>query len=342
MIKLSFKTKQVVKKLIDILPERSKDVIVKRYGLGINTKKMTLEAIGSKYGITRERVRQIEENSILNIRKSTQFLEFKNTFEELHNVIVELGSVLSEKDLLDHFSSDESTRNNIHFMLVVGNEFKKNKEDVFFVHRWTVDSDLSFKIEEAIKNLYKSLSIDQIISESEITSAFLNYLHNIDIKNKNEEILKNWLNLSKKINKNPLGEWGRADSPNINVKGIRDYAYLIIRRHGSPIHFREVADQINKIFAKKAHVATCHNELIKDPRFVLVGRGLYALKDWGYASGVVRDVIKEILLKHGPLSKEEIINKVLKERYVKENTVLVNLQNPIHFKKDKDGKYLVV
>ncbi len=342
MIKLSFKTKQVVKKLIDILPERSKDVIVKRYGLGINTKKMTLEAIGSKYGITRERVRQIEENSILHIRKSTQFLEFKNTFEELNNVIVELGSVLSEKDLLDHFSSDESVRNHIHFMLVVGNEFKKNKEDDFFVHRWTVDGDLSFKIEEAIKNLYKSLSIDQIISESEINSAFLNYLHDIDIKNKNEEILKNWLNLSKKINKNPLGEWGRADSPNINVKGIRDYAYLIIRRHGSPIHFREVADQINKIFAKKAHVATCHNELIKDPRFVLVGRGLYALKDWGYASGVVRDVIKEILLKHGPLSKEEIINKVLKERYVKENTVLVNLQNPIHFKKDKDGKYLVV
>ena len=159
---------------------------------------------------------------------------------------------------------------------------------------------------------------------------------------KNEEIIRRWLNISKKIGRNPLGEWGRAESPNINVKGIRDYAFLVIRRHGSPIHFREVAEQINKMFDKKAHVATCHNELIKDSRFVLVGRGLYALTDWGYASGVVRDVIANILAKYGPLTKDEIISKVLKERYVKENTILVNLQNQKYFKKDKQGKYTAV
>ncbi len=75
------------------------------------------------------------------------------------------------------------------------------------------------------------------------------------------------------------------------TKGMRDYAFLVIRKHGSPIHFREVARQINLVFKKKAHTATTHNELIKDPRFVLVGRGLYALKEWGYMSGVVKDVI---------------------------------------------------
>jgi hypothetical protein len=341
MIKLSFKPKQVVKKLTDVLPDRSKDVIIQRYGLGVDTHKMTLEAIGSKYGITRERVRQIEENSISNIRKSTQFLEFKNIFEELHNVILELGGVISEKELLDHFSHDESIRNYIHFLLVLGNEFKKSKEDDHFVHRWTVDPKLATQIENSIQTLYKSLTNDQIISESEIITNFLNHLKEVNAKYKNDEIIKRWLNISKKIERNPLGEWGRSDSPNINVKGIRDYAYLIIRRHGSPIHFREVAQQINKTFEKKAHVATCHNELIKDPRFVLVGRGLYALKDWGYATGVVRDVISEILAKHGPLTKDEIISKVLKERYVKENTILVNLQNPTHFLKDKEGKYSV-
>jgi hypothetical protein len=339
MIKLSFKPKQVVKKVTDVLPDRSKDVIIQRYGLGIDTHKMTLEAIGSKYGITRERVRQIEENSISNIRKSTQFLEFKNIFEELHNVILELGGVISEKELLDHFSHDESTRNYIHFLLVLGNEFKKCKEDDCFVHRWTIDQKLATQIEDSIQTLYKSLTTDQIVSESEIITDFLTQLKEINTKYKNDEIIKRWLNISKKIERNPLGEWGRSDSPNINVKGIRDYAYLIIRRHGSPIHFREVAQQINKTFEKKAHVATCHNELIKDPRFVLVGRGLYALKDWGYATGVVRDVISEILAKHGPLTKDEIISKVLKERYVKENTILVNLQNPTHFIKDKEGRY---
>ena len=120
---------------------------------------------------------------------------------------------------------------------------------------------------------------------------------------------------------------------------MRDYAFLVIRKHGSPIHFKEVAKAISTYFNKKAHVATTHNELIKDPRFVLVGRGLYALAEWGYMSGVVKDVIKKILEKEGPLSKEKIVDKVLKERYVKENTILVNLQNPKYFKKDKEHRY---
>jgi hypothetical protein len=75
---------------------------------------------------------------------------------------------------------------------------------------------------------------------------------------------------------------------------------------------------------------------------VLVGRGLYALSEWGYMSGIVKDVIRKILEKHGPLTKEEIVQKVLNERYVKENTILVNLQNPKHFRKDKEGKYSFV
>ena len=105
------------------------------------------------------------------------------------------------------------------------------------------------------------------------------------------------------------------------------------------MHFTEVAKEIEKLFGKKAHTATCHNELIKDSRFVLVGRGLYALSNWGYAGGVVRDVVRDVLRKNGALTKQEIIDKVLKERYVKPNTILVNLQNPKYFKKDKSGRY---
>lgn len=342
MIKLSFKPKQVTKKMREVLPERSFDVIEKRYGLGMDTSKMTLEAIGKKYGITRERVRQIEENSLSSIKKSDQFVEYQNVFSELHNAILELGGVLSEADLLDHISANESVRNHVHFLLVLGSEFKKSKEDDHFTHRWTVDESLSEQIEASIKSLYKRLNNQDIVSESEILESFADELSDLSKKYKDESVMLRWLAISKKINKNPLGEWGRADSPNINVKGIRDYAFLVIRKHGSPIHFREVADEINKTFGKKAHVATCHNELIKDSRFVLVGRGLYALKDWGYAAGVVRDVIKEILEKHGPLTKDDIVNKVLKERYVKENTIMVNLQNPKHFRKDREGRYSLV
>ena len=339
---LKLNPKQVTKSLLSVLSHRAQDVITGRFGLGKEEKRQTLESIGKKYKITRERVRQIENYSIANIRKSKEYEKQKSTFEELRKIISDLGSVISEENLLGHLSKDKSTQNHIHFLLVVGEDFTREKEDIEFKHRWHIDKELSKKIHISLRQLYSTLSDDEILLESDMVSKFLEHLKDVSDKYKNEEIAKRWLSLSKLIDKNPLGEWGKTNSPNINAKGMRDYAFLVIRRHGSPIHFREVAKLITELFKKKAHVATTHNELIKDPRFVLVGRGLYALAEWGYMSGVVKDVIRGVLEKYGPLSKEEIIKKVLKERYVKENTIMVNLQNPKFFKKSKEGKYSVV
>jgi len=303
---------------------------------------MTLEAIGKKYGITRERVRQIENYAINNIRKSDHYKKEKAIFTELETLIHQLGGIIAEEELLSHIGKDKSTQNHISLMLVLGDSFKREKEDEHFKHRWYVDSDLAKKVHESLKKLYKNLNDNDLLIESDIVASFLDHVKEVSEKYKNEEILKRWLSISKTIGKNPLGEWGLTSSPNIRAKGMRDYAFLVIRRHGSPIHFREVAKAITETFGKKAHVATTHNELIKDDRFVLVGRGLYALTEWGYMSGVVKDVIRKILEKNGPLTKENIVDKVLKERYVKENTIVVNLQNPKYFKKDKEGRYSAV
>lgn len=340
---LSFKPKITIKKLLSVIPERGRDVLIARYGLGVSPVKMTLESIGDKYGITRERVRQIENASIANIRKSNAFKEESVAFEELKKILETLGGIISEEDFLNIITTkDKSLQNQIHFLLVVSNVFKKLREDDHFKHRWHINEALAKKVEEALHKLYKGLSDEDLLVESEIISEFLKHLEGINEEYKKEEVLKRWLSISKKISSNPLGEWGLSNSKNVNVKGIRDYAYLTIRKHGSPIHFREVAKSIEKFFKKKAHIATTHNELIKDKRFVLVGRGLYALAEWGYINGIVKDVIEKIIKKHGPLTKEEIIEKVLKERYVKENTILVNLQNTKHFKKDKVGQYTIV
>lgn len=342
MTTLTLKPKQVVKALLKSLPDRAQEVIIKRYGLGKDADKMTLEAIGKTYGITRERVRQIENYAIANIQKSKEYEAQNAAFKELEGMMSEMGGIIAEEDLLDSVSKDISIQNHIYFLLVLGRAFKWQKEDDHFKHRWHVDEATSKKVEEALRKLYKNLKDDDIIPESEMIDTFLNHIEGLNDQYRNNEILKRWLSLSKKVGKNPLGEWGVAHSPNIKAKGMRDYAFLVIRKHGSPIHFREVAKQIEKMFNKKAHVATTHNELIKDPRFVLVGRGLYALSEWGYMSGVVKDVIKKIIEKSGPLTKKEVVEKVMKERYVKENTILVNLQNPKYFKKDKEGRYSIV
>ena len=341
-ITINFKPKQVSKRLIGALSQRSRDVMTKRYGLGKDSEPMTLDAIGKTYGITRERVRQIENHALAVIRKSKQYFEEKPTFDEVEKIIHSLGGIVVEQDLLDYISTDASIQSHINFILVVGHPFNKIKEDEDFKHRWFIDNALSEKVHEALRKLYATLKSEDLMSEPDIIKSFLGHLEDVSEKYKNEEIAKRWLALSKKIGKNTLGEWGKTESSNISTKGMRDYAYLVIRRHGSPIHFREVAKIITEVFKIKAHVATTHNELIKDPRFVLVGRGLYALSEWGYMSGVVKDVIKKLIEKYGPMTKQEVIQKVLKERYVKENTIVINLQNPKFFKKSKEGKYEIV
>lgn len=338
-ITLSFKPKEATRRLLSILTKRGQDVLASRYGLGSKATKLTLDAIGKKYNITRERVRQIENHSLIAVRKSKIYKDSESIFTELKELILGLGGLVSEKDLLNHLSKDLNTQNHFHFLLVIGEEFKREKEDEEFKHRWHVDAELSEKIKNALRKLYSKLSDDELVVESDLIESFLNEVKDLNEKYKNDEVIKRWLSISHKIGKNPLGEWGRSSSPNVNARGMRDYAFLVIRKHGSPIHFKEVAKAITQYFNKKAHVATTHNELIKDPRFVLVGRGLYALSEWGYMSGVVKDVIHKILEKEGPLPKDKIVEKVLKERYVKENTILVNLQNPKYFKKDKDNRY---
>ena len=340
-VPLSFKPKQLTKKLLQNLQDRSRYVVSNRFGLDGDGERRTLDSIGQEYKITRERVRQIENFALNAIRKSSSFQEAKGVFEEISTLLHSLGGIVEEKHLLSQASSDRLTQNHVHLYLVLGDQFSKIKDDEHFKTHWVVDHETGDLVKKILKDIHESIGQGDLISENEILQKILGHESAAKIKteHKTNEAARRWLELSNKIAPNPLGEWGQADSSAVKTRGVKDYAYLVMRKHGSPMHFREVAQSIEKIFGRKVHTATCHNELIKDERFVLVGRGVYALKEWGYKKGVVRDVIADILKAEGPLTKEEVIEKVLKERYLKKNTILVNLQNQKHFKKLADGRY---
>ncbi len=339
MSKISFKPKQVTKRITSHLHDRASDVIFSRFGLNPDAVRKTLEGIGKKYNITRERVRQIEEAAVALIKKSEAYKREQEVFDELKELVASLGGIVAEHDLLSHISADKATQNHIHFYLVLGDSFKKHREDEHFHARWSVNDELAEQVHESLRKLYASLSDEDLIPESEMIKKFFEHMKDVSDQYRDEEIARRWLRISKTINKNPLGEWGRASSPNVHTRGVKDYAFLVMRKHGSPMHFREVANAISKTFGKKTHYATCHNELIKDPRFVLVGRGMYALAEWGYKPGIAREVIRDILKREGPLSRDAVIERVMKERYFKRNTILVNLVNPKYFKKNKNGLY---
>ncbi len=247
---------------------------------------------------------------------------------------------MAEESLLREVAKNDAEHNHIVFLLTVGHNFDYRREDADFKPRWHIDEQLASQIESALSSLSESIDADRLMPEDEFLQLFAKYLKQEGVQTRSPEVLTRWLHISKRVGKNPLGEWGKQESPHVRIKNTRDFAYLTLKRHGSPMHFTEVAKGIEKLFGRETHPAPTHNELIKDNRFVLVGRGLYALKEWGYEPGVVRDVIRGILEREGPLTRDEIIERVKRERYVKDATIAVNLQRGT-LSRNSDGRYSV-
>jgi len=333
-----------IKKLIAVLSKREQEIIIKRFGL-FGKQKETLDSTGKIYNITRERVRQIQDHSvsilankhILNSNKLNKYFQFIN------KKIEELGGFAKEETVINNLKQKKENKNYLNFLFILNKDIIFLKETNDFYSRCVLSfkkNDIS-KIEKAVNMLVSSISLNDIYTHNDLIKNFQNKLKSLfgsEIKI-DAVSLKSWMEISKFLNKNIFEEWGLVSSPHTSPKGIKDYAFLVMRRHGSPMHFKEVSEVIEKNFKKKAHIQTVHNELIKDERFVLVGRGLYALKDWGYIPGAVKDVIRAILINSGKISKEELIKRILKERYVKETTIAINLQNRNLFKKFQDGDY---
>lgn len=319
------------------LPKRVRDVIERRFGIGKSKERKTLEAIGATYGITRERVRQIESQGLKKLRSHYAIQGKKEVFDALKDELTKRGGISGEEEFLESLAKSGEEKNHIRFLLTLADGFKRHKEDDEFSSRWSSDDKLSDACHEAIKTLHKDLEGSEPLEEKDIKAKLASIAQDKLPQGTSGEALDSWLSVSKLISKNALGGWGLTSSPHISPRGVRDLAYLVMKRHGSPMHFSEVTNAIKKNLSEPAHLQTVHNELIKDDRFVLVGRGLYALGEWGYQTGTLKEVIKNILTASGPMQKDKLIEKILKERHVKNATILINLQDKKSFATLEDG-----
>ncbi len=338
MVKTANNFEDLAKTLLKEISGRARDVVERRFGIGARSKRQTLESIGQTYKITRERVRQIEAAAINKMRQSPGFGASDQIFGELAKEFELRGGVWRENEALAHFASDEDGKNYVYFFLSLGGPFERLGADTDFYHRWTSDFKASKDAHKSIANFCANLGDEPLIKD-EMEKRFRSHVESEFGHTLGKEAVFARLGISKNITSNNFGEWGLASSSLVRPSGMRDFAYLVLKKHGSPLHFREVASSIEKLASKHAHVQTVHNELIKDERFVLVGRGLYALSSWGYQAGTVKDIVKAVLEKRGPMSKDELIKFVKQERHVKDNTIAINLQNRTHFKKLSDGRF---
>ncbi len=334
---------EVTKRLFGILPKRTKDILDKRFGLGKITGRMTLDAIGKKYTITRERVRQIEADGLSRIRKSPEFSASTPVFLAIENYFENNGKVIREDKVLEGLSSHPKHQNHIYFLLTLHSPLARYHENEKLHDRWVYGKSSHEQVEKTISHAVEELKkTGETVTEPKLFEILTAGARNVTGGSVSNLALSNWLALSKLIAKNYFGEWGLIEFPSVKPRGVRDLSHMVLGKHGKPLHFSEVAAHIGKLVGKKVHVQTVHNELIKDPRFVLVGRGLYALKDWGYDAGTVKDVVFNVIKAQGPATKEKIISLVSQKRFVKPNTILINLENKKYFKKLPDGRYTVL
>ena len=329
--------KNILYELIKVLNPRAREVIEKRFGLR-SVLCQTLEAIGQNLGVTRERVRQIEALGLRQLANKNVLEPLKPVFETIEKHLTDYGGVRREDYFLREISQlvslkEKNNENLIDFALALGQgRFVHFKETPKWRAAWALDNSVYNNAIGLGESLRKKLAEQNLpIPREEVlkTAASLG-------GEMNDRALFSCIELCREIAQNPFGEWGFIGSPEVSPKGVKDKAYLIFKKEKKPLHFTQVAELINQaVFeGRQAHPQTVHNELIKDPRFVLVGRGTYALADWGYEPGTVRDVLVSVLKNtEGGLAREEIIKIVQAKRLVKENTILLNLQNKKVFKK---------
>lgn len=339
------KPQETTKQLLNKLPSRRmRDVVIKRFGIGPRRRK-TLEAVGQDYKITRERVRQIEESALRHLSKDDNVAGVKSATGALEAYLKDRGGVMAEHQLFATLV-DKRHYPDLSLLLRISKPFQAFPETAAYHTRWALSKDAASKAEQAMDAVVDHLvGRNCPVSEKELYDVTHRKIEDIYGEKVGEDVTASYLGTSKTIRKNPYDEYGLVSWSSINPRGTKDRAYAVLSKAKHPLHFREVADAISKTgwTKKKAHAQTVHNELIKDSRFVLVGRGLYALRDWGYEPGVVRDVLVSVLKSAGrPLSKEEVVKLIQDKRLVKPQTILLNLQNKTLFRRTDEGKYFLV
>ncbi len=346
-LKLKVSSKQleeITKELLAMLDARSRDIILARYGMK-SGKVETLESIGREYGITRERVRQIENQAKGNLAKREDLS--RPIAEDLETVFSVFGGTLHEDHVIEALNKEkDEPLKKVHVILYMDilSPYEYVTKDPEFEPHWS-HKDINYDhINDTVSKIKEILKATKEPQKEE--KLYADLMEKLDV---NEDIfpyayMEALLRVGKKLKKTVFGEWALSEWVEATPRGVGDKAYVILKRGGKPKHFREITTIINEagFDHKNAHVQTVHNELIKDDRFVLVGRGMYGLTEWGFMPGTVSQVLEAILSKENrPMTKEEILDKVLEQRLVKKTTVLLGLQNSNRFERvDGDRYYL--
>jgi len=332
--------KQAISGSLSVIDQdREREIISRRFGLSGN--KETLEQIGEMLGVTRERVRQLEKAILIRLSiaaEAGKIPELIVAEKLIKRELSEMGRVARVTELADKLF-DKSINANRASLILISTISPAltliDENEKYFYGIGIAD----YGDEKSVRS-----QIDKIVATIKENKAPLSIA---DLDNKldyeHPDHIRAIATLSKLLSSLD-NLWGLSKWPEVNPKNIRDKIFVVLDKSKTPMHFAEIAKAIASSDFRRKNVTTqaIHNELIKDKRFILVGRGIYALDSWGYSKGTVADVIKHILTDaNEPLSRDEIVKRVLQSRQVKETTILLNLQNRTLFTRVDKNTYTI-
>ncbi|OGD63197.1 hypothetical protein A2215_01940 [Candidatus Berkelbacteria bacterium RIFOXYA2_FULL_43_10] len=336
-----FSPLKVMEREIATLKPNEQKVIRKRFGF--HDKVYSLAAIGRELRLSRERVRQIQRDALIKLTrgviKSNQEL-IKRVIKamEAHGGIVNKGEV-ADKLLTSKAASNKLERASLDLFITILPEIENIEKHKDLHDSWML---VTLSKNNAVKVLKEWASELSNIKKPEKVEVLLEKFPNH--KKHSITFLSALPRVSREIIETYNDRVGLVSWPEVNPKTIRDKIYYVLRKSQKPLHFTEIGRAIKQenFDDKKVVVATIHNELIADKRYVLVGRGIYALSEWGYKKGTVREIIKKVLEESdGAMELDDIYDKVTKQRIVRKNTILINLQSKSMFKKIGTNKFIL-
>ncbi len=295
-----------------------------------------LQQIGKDYGLTRERIRQIENQALMRMRRLMVWNpKYMELIVEAKKILQENNGIMTEDMLLSRLLQSEKfvfTKQEMRIILTSDfdvSHIKRNKwllksfyieplfEDLLnslttYISTYFVDQQEWVDMYEFIDHLQRKYTAmyDNIVflRSSQFYITFFSLLKNIKIFD---------------------GRIGVDSFADVNPKTIKLKIIYVLEKEWVPIHFQKMAEKLTEWFPhRNIKISTVHNELVKNNKdFVNLGLWIYWLRSWGFLWWTVAEITARILKSSWRfMTIKEIARDLLKEKMVAPNTIMINLQ----------------
>ena len=308
---------------------RQSMVLRLRYGLNDGIPR-TLEEVGQRFGITRERVRQIEDKALRRIYHPTRRHILDDIARPFQFVLQQAGGILRENQISEKISQVTvlgkidpigATR----FVLGVTSGLQEIEDGIWALKECPLEyfsmvtSAAALRLEKnqsrmrynkLVSEVRRMLESSNDAAQREVDTLFIEACLQADPQFEISD--DGWCILAK---------WQRS---------YIDEMVEVLRDKGKPLHFREIASGVEALLNGNQEVSEHNIHAVLQRRqdlFVWAGQGTYGLVEWGIQRPTYYvEIISDILEAEGePLPADEIIRRVEKLRPCKKTSVMMYL-----------------